>query len=246
MMKDAQWLAYRGEPKGLLVLLGHRASKRKRRLFGCACCRRIWHLIGDERSRWAVGVAERFADGLATDEELTAAWTAALDVAHNPFGHLGAPAAWACTNVAHQQAGIAVNASYNALDAVQAFTLGDRPHGPWTLEVQALRNQPWDEECATQCQLVRDIFGNPFRPLPPKIGNRVWEEQKSGWLAWNEGVVWKLAQSIYDDGAFNYLPVLADALEEAGCHDTDILAHCRGQGPHVRGCWVVDLLLGKE
>jgi hypothetical protein len=66
------------------------------------------------------------------------------------------------------------------------------------------------------------------------------------WLAWNDGTVVKLAQGIYDDRAFDRLPVLADALEEAGCDDADILDHCRRPGEHVRGCWVVDLLLGKK
>ena len=56
----------------------------------------------------------------------------------------------------------------------------------------------------------------------------------------------KLARTIYDDRRFDLLPILADALEEAGCGDAEILAHCRGPGPHVRGCWAVDLVLGKE
>jgi hypothetical protein len=81
----------------------------------------------------------------------------------------------------------------------------------------------------------RDIFGNPFRPVAID----------PGWLAWSDGTVRKLAQATYDDRRFDLLPILADALEEAGCTDADILAHCRGPGPHVRGCWVVDLLLGK-
>jgi hypothetical protein len=55
-----------------------------------------------------------------------------------------------------------------------------------------------------------------------------------------------LAEGIYADRAFDRLPILADALEEAGCTDAEVLAHCRGPGPHVRGCWVVDLILGKE
>jgi hypothetical protein len=55
-----------------------------------------------------------------------------------------------------------------------------------------------------------------------------------------------MAQAIYNDRRFSDLPILADALEEAGCTDPDILTHCRGPGPHVRGCWVIDLLLGKE
>jgi hypothetical protein len=56
----------------------------------------------------------------------------------------------------------------------------------------------------------------------------------------------RLAEQIYKERAFNRLPTLADALEESGCQEADLLAHCRGPGPHVRGCWVVDLLLGKE
>jgi hypothetical protein len=94
----------------------------------------------------------------------------------------------------------------------------------------------WHGRLAAQCGLLRDIFGNPFRPLtaPP------------GGLPWNAGVVPKLAQAIYDERAFDRLPILADALEEAGCDDRDILAHCRGGSEHVHGCWVVDLSLGKS
>ena len=84
--------------------------------------------------------------------------------------------------------------------------------------------------------LLRDIFGNPFRPVAAE----------PSWTTWNGGVVVKLAGSTYEGRAFERLPVLADALEEAGCTDADLLAHCRGGGEHVRGCWVVDLLLGKS
>ena len=84
--------------------------------------------------------------------------------------------------------------------------------------------------------LLRDIFGNPFRlsTIEPD------------WLTWNDRTVPKLAQAIYDDRRYDIMPILADALEEAGCTDAAILDHCRGPGPHVRGCWVVDLILGKE
>jgi hypothetical protein len=89
-------------------------------------------------------------------------------------------------------------------------------------------------EC--QCTLLRCIFGNPFRPvtLNPTV------------LTWNGGTVPRMAQAIYDDRRFSDLPILADALEEAGCDNPDILAHCRSEGPHVRGCWVVDMILGKS
>jgi hypothetical protein len=84
--------------------------------------------------------------------------------------------------------------------------------------------------------LFHDIIGNPFRPLV----------LHPAWLSWNNGTVPKLAQAIYDERSFDRLPLLADALEDAGCTDADILAHCRQPGKHVRGCWVVDLLIGKS
>jgi hypothetical protein len=81
--------------------------------------------------------------------------------------------------------------------------------------------------------LVREVFGNPFRPT-------------SASPAWRTPDVLSLANGIYEDRAFDRLPILADALQEAGCEDTEVLGHCRGNGRHVRGCWVIDLLLGKE
>ena len=86
-----------------------------------------------------------------------------------------------------------------------------------------------------QCDLLRDIF-NPFFRDPVN----------SNWLTWNNATIPKLAQTIYDDRRYDIMPILGDALEDAGCTDSQILDHCRGAGPHVRGCWVVDLILGKE
>jgi len=80
---------------------------------------------------------------------------------------------------------------------------------------------------------IREIFGNPFRPVA--IDPR-----------WRTSDVVGLAGAIYEDRAFDRMPVLADALMDAGCADEQVIGHCRGQGPHVRGCWVVDLVLGKE
>jgi hypothetical protein len=86
------------------------------------------------------------------------------------------------------------------------------------------------------CYYLRDIFGDPFRTI----------SVDSLWTEWNDHTVPRLAQAIYDEYAFDRLPILADALEEAGCTDADILNHCRKPGEHVRGCWVVDLLLNKS
>jgi hypothetical protein len=85
--------------------------------------------------------------------------------------------------------------------------------------------------------LIRDIFSKSFGPAP---------RADPSWLAWNGGAILKLARTIYDERAFDRLPILADALEETGCQDQDILGHCRSAGEHVRGCWLVDLLLGKS
>jgi hypothetical protein len=84
--------------------------------------------------------------------------------------------------------------------------------------------------------LLRDIFGSlPFRPM--SIAPDV--------LSWNDGTVGRIAAGIYEERAFDRLPILADALPDAGCDAKELLAHCRSAGPHVRGCWVVDTILGK-
>ena len=88
-------------------------------------------------------------------------------------------------------------------------------------------------ERSYQCELLRDIFGNPFRLVIVD----------SSWLT---STVIAIAQTIYDEGRFEAMPILADALENVGCANDDILEHCRSGGEHVRGCWAVDLVLGKK
>jgi hypothetical protein len=113
----------------------------------------------------------------------------------------------------------------NATDLVSSFAVETCP----TLDQER-------HERAIQAELLRDIVGNPFHCIAahPSL------------LTWNDSLSLRLAQSIYTDRAFDRLPLLADALEDAGCDNADILAHCRGPGPHVRGCWVVDLLTGRS
>nr|AIA11533.1 Unknown Function [uncultured bacterium] len=89
---------------------------------------------------------------------------------------------------------------------------------------------------AEQAKFLRCIYGNPFRPV----------KADPLWLTWNDSTIPQLARTIYEERDFDLLPILADALEDAGCTDAEMLAHCRGPRPHVRGCWVVDLLLGKR
>jgi hypothetical protein len=104
--------------------------------------------------------------------------------------------------------------------------------------------RPDAEELAAQCRLLRDVFGNPFRPAPIV---------DSAWLAWQEGTSANLARAAYDErrlpaGTLDSarLALLADALEDAGCTDAELVGHLRGPGPHVRGCWAVDLILSKD
>ncbi|MCE9560440.1 MAG: hypothetical protein K8U57_00140 [Planctomycetes bacterium] len=84
-----------------------------------------------------------------------------------------------------------------------------------------------------QAELLRCVVGNPFRHVGADI-------------TWLTTTVQQLAAGIYADRAFDRMPILADALQDAGCDNADILDHCRSEAPHVRGCWVVDLLLGKS
>ena len=94
-------------------------------------------------------------------------------------------------------------------------------------------SQGYSSEAIVHADFLRDIFGNPFRPVAfvPE---------------WRTSSAVALADAMYQSRDFGPMPILADALEEAGCTNADILSHCRGDGPHVRGCWVVDLVLGKS
>jgi hypothetical protein len=111
----------------------------------------------------------------------------------------------------------------NARETVTRTVHAPRPS--WTID--------WQEALLVQPPLFREIFGNPFRPVV----------LDSSWLTSD---VVALARGIYEERAFDRMPILGDALQDAGCENDDILAHCRGEGPHVRGCWVVDLVLGRE
>jgi hypothetical protein len=213
MMTEQEWLEC-ADPQKMLEFLRGKASERKLRLFACAWCRSVWDLLVEDLFRAAVEAAERFADGLASRKDLAAAKKAsgaALE-GHGLAGVSG-PAycalacAWSTTRT-----------------PVASATL----YPMWVFTEEAQRK--------LQASILRDLFGNPFRPVAVN----------PTWLAWNRGTVVKLAQDIYDQRDFDRLPILADALEEAGCTDADILTHCRGPGPHVRGCWPVDLALARS
>jgi hypothetical protein len=221
-MTEAEWLACT-DPQKMLNFLQGKASDRKLRLFACACCRSIWHLLTDERSRTALEMTERYADGVASVDDLREAHAAAEAV---------------CDRYANEIAeDIAV---YYSLTAVSFATAeeADFPSSCCWHAHQALYREAEDRsgvsetEYGRQCGFLRDIFGNPFRPVAVD----------PAWLT--PGVV-ERARTIYDERTFQRMPELADALEGDGCTNADLLSHLRGPGPHVRGCWALDLILGK-
>jgi hypothetical protein len=248
-MTETEWLACT-DPQKMLEFLRGKASDRKLRLFAVACCRSIWRSLKNPESRKAVEVAEQFADGLATSQDMAGAAKKARELA----GLIGSAyfqlyqERYLSSDEASEEEG---NGQENQPErervewregaAVQSaswavwhkMTVFQATRG--LRAAQQASPEP-TREGAHQSTIIHDIFGNPFRPIA----------LAPSWLAWSDGTVGKLAQGIYDERAFDRLPVLADALEEAGCADADVLSHCRGPGPHVRGCWVVDLILGKQ
>jgi hypothetical protein len=214
----------------MLAVLHGRASARKLRLFACACCRcLVWELLTDERSRHAVEVAERFADGLATHEELEAARVPAREaVAGVLLGTKARYAMFAAEAVTRTDWSPQLMAGHaaNGASAGAGPRLGGR------------------ERLSREADLLRDVVGSPL-PLQPAVVD-------PAVLSWNGGVVRRLARAAYDDrlpsGLLDNarLAVLGDALEEAGCTDAELLGHLRGPGPHVRGCHVLDALLDKR
>jgi hypothetical protein len=238
------------DPDAMLAFLGHRppslsvpagqarqARGRVLRLFACACCRRVWELLGDEWSRQAVEVSERFADGLAGPDELREAEQIARAV-RDPLGPAAA-AAWAAAPAGDEEEATVLVArmTANAVGIATAWAA-------WTVTLPARVVGVADDVWATarcehrrgQGDLLRDLIGNPFRSVP----------FDPSWRRWGGGCVAQLAQIIYDDRRWEELGILADALEEAGCDRQEILSHCRSPTPHARGCWVLDGLLGRR
>ncbi|MCI0703924.1 MAG: hypothetical protein L0241_22935 [Planctomycetia bacterium] len=217
-MTEEEWLTC-DNPKHLLRHLGCTCSERKRRLFGCACCRRVWHLIADDRSRAAVAVAEKFTDGGCNSSELAEAEVQASAAYEDPKNS-GPP------YTARYTAAACLCGVMKKPDAVQA-ALG-------CVSATQMTKVLWATEQVAQCNLVREIFGNPFRPV-------VFSS------SWRTDTALTLARQMYESREFSAMPILADALQDAGCDNEDILSHCRDANQvHVRGCWVVDLVLGKE
>jgi hypothetical protein len=226
-MTETEWLACTNPEAMLRFLLG-KVSVRKRRLFACACCRTVWHLL-HKRARKAITVMEDVVDGMGTPEVLEEARAGLWSNARYYFiPRNGARAT-------RQAAIAAADAVFSAVSPV-----ADHPNVCWEMVAGARLGENEEQDPSAigseLARLLHDIVGNPFHPgtLDPS------------WREWNEGLIPKMAQAISAERTFDHLPILADALEEAGCTDTALLEHCRGPGPHVRGCWVLDRILDKQ
>jgi hypothetical protein len=220
MMTEAEWLACK-DPLRMLRSAQRSARYRKGerlwRLLACAAARRIWDAF-DPLCRGAVELAERFADGLATEEDMQLAdWDLLRNQRTMCRGY--GTARWTLWT---PQRG------HDSL--FKSVTVG----------MELARQIAGASEAEPQCNLIRDVFGNPFRPV-------------SFDPAWLTPSVVSLApgtdeERLLPSGELDpaRLSVLSDALEEAGCTDTAILEHLRSPGPHVRGCWALDSILGKK
>jgi hypothetical protein len=207
-----------------------RVSERPLRLFACACCRRIWGRLAPACRR-AVEAAERFADGRAGPEELADAWRACrrLEKLRRPVP----------TEESEEEflAGRATALRYYQITeevhrvADPTFTLADAAAVTDDLRPWRGESLDHDEADAARDRLLADVLG----PVPAVVFD----------AAWRTPAVLALARSAYDDGDFGRLPALADALAAAGCKEAALLGHCR-RGEHARGCWAVDLILGRE
>jgi hypothetical protein len=219
---EEEWLAC-NNPWPLVNQTNVVVSDRKAQLFACACCHRLRDRLTDARLRKVLEVAEARAEGVVTPEEVAAAGSLAEEVARSKYP---------LRQLARALGRVAVGSRYD---------WGNQPHVLAEViasdDAEDWRSDAYQHaylaEQERQLELLRDIFGNPFR-VAALLDD------------WRTDTVLTLARQMYESRDFGAMPILADALQDAGCGDEQILAHCRGPGPHVRGCWVVDLVLGKE
>jgi hypothetical protein len=237
-MTEVEWLTCE-DPRPMLEFLHGRASDRKLRLFALACFRPYRFMLVPETLE-ALEVAEGLAEGTISPSERKRARDKAFHASWNPdnsLRHRRGPAKSCVTS----------SLGRNAYDAALRVALLARNIGVLSKKdwpADALEMTEWGprvvdssagkrEQEILQARLLREIFGNPFRPITPD----------PGWL--NASVVGS-ARSIYEERAFARMPLLGNALERVGCGHEEVLAHCRSEMPHDRGCWVVDLVLGKS
>jgi hypothetical protein len=216
-MTEAEWLACE-KPEEMLQAIAKPGDERKWRLVVCSICRTAWPLLTDERHRTAVEAAERKADdwNAVRGKVYTKVWNDVADATNE----------MEAVDASKYEAASAVSSMMYASSG--ALTTGH----VWNVFQHVARATGEARSYPLQAVLIRDIFGNPFRPV-------------SFSPEWRTSTAVAIARGMYESREFGAMPILADALQDAGCDSGEVLDHCRGPGPHVRGCWVVDLVLGK-
>jgi hypothetical protein len=235
-MTEAEWLACE-DPEPMLWFVEQRASDRKLRLFACSCCRRVWELLVDPATRAAVEFSENHADVGVRGRR---GFPAIRRAARLAYRKLQAQAAWReypgekDVDKARMFAAYAVEVLTIPTPPIQVRALvGNLARAARALQAAPVSGEGCPEPKA-QADLLREHFGNPFRPATFDP-------------AWRTSTVVALAGQMYESRDFSTMPILADALQDAGCDSDDVLNHCRdAHATHVRGCWVVDLVLGKS
>ncbi len=266
-MTEAEWLDGWCYPR-MYGVVRSRASIRQTRLYMVGCCRLMAAHFFDPRLLQALQTAEVCADDPHAEAVANAVWNElvtsrrprlpqngpegavaqAISGAWQLLDELGgggqyrnaqhaiAHAVYMClrdrpSEVFTGGEGNAAEYCSRAIDSAESLLLGLNPD-----QVEQPEELPRTDIRKAVADLLRDIFGNPFRSLAVV----------PSWLDWHGRTILRIAQGIYDDRLFDQLPILGDALEEAGCTNADILTHCRQGGEHVRGCWVLDRLLGAK
>jgi hypothetical protein len=207
-MTEADWLACTN-PDPMLDYLSTHGSDRKLRLFACACARRHWDLLPEDSCRRAVEVSERYADDEATHAELEQIWQAAARLAEVAVRRLS---------------------RWDMLAAARAEARDAARGGAWAAAHNVTADLATPAERRAECDLLREIFGNPFQPPAITHHHRPPE-------------VLSLAREVYQQRSYDRLPALADAMARAGCTVAPVLEHFRSGDGHVRGCWALDLVL---
>ena len=240
-MTEAEWLACVDDSIAMLRHVCFPEHERKLGLLLCSCWKLVWDLLSPSDQE-RIAAAARRADTVTDHGAPYKPWQRTLDEMDLEMSEQ----VWDF-NTQHFTTKWTKDTARLAavlLPGCQTLNFWDR--GPLESEAERAAQKckdsgadvakAWADIRVRQCNLFREVFGNPFHPstIAPAL------------KAWNDGTVLKLARAIHDEEAFGHLPILGDALEDAGCTNAEILKHCRGPGPHIPGCWVVDLLLGKE
>lgn len=231
-MTEDDWLTTRTKPRGMFHFIGRRCSRRKQVLLSCALSRRLWPMLIDDRLRNAIVMLERFVEGLCTEQEYHRA-RQDVDNVPNIFDNDGIVIIDGREAKQYVRIVTGQNTSYS-LDTSSAWC------------VHVVYGDVKERQIAV-CDLFREVIGNPFRPWT------ISADFAGGGLVQPDGVVIhrsetarQLAEGIQFDQAFDRLPILADAVEESGVTDRELLDHLRRPDGHVRGCWALDLILGKS